>query len=260
MSDAPVLIEIKEKIVQITLNRPNNRNSMDNEMMPAFFEAVEQVKRNQELRCLIIAGKGKSFCAGADFKADNRNTEYRLPNEVFMNMYRPFLALREIEMPIIGALNGHAIGGGFGLALICDMRIANKKSKYGANFARLGIHSGMAVSYMLPRIVGLPKANELMFTGRLLDGEKCLEIGLVNYAEESDKVLDKAWELAREIAACAPVAVKMMKHSICRGLDWTPEKAAEMEAHCQSRTFEMRDAKEGIAALLEKREPNFEGQ
>jgi enoyl-CoA hydratase/carnithine racemase len=168
--------------------------------------------------------------------------------------------IQDVTVPTIAAMNGHAIGGGFGLMLICDIRIANRVSKYGANFARLGLHTGMAVSYMLPRLVGLPMANELLFTGRLISGEQTAEIGLANYAVERDQVLEKAWELAREIASCAPAAVRLIKRSILRGLEWDPRSAAEIEAHCQSRTVEMEDAKEGISALLEKREPVFKGR
>ena len=118
----------------------------------------------------------------------------------------------------------------------------------------------MAVSYMLPRIVGLPLANELLFTGRLITGEIAAEIGLANYALRGDQVLEKAWELAEEIATCAPVAVKMIKHAIHRGIQWDPRNAAEIDALYQSRTFEMEDAKEGIRALLENRKPVFKGR
>ena len=177
-----------------------------------------------------------------------------------MNIYRPFLNILDVKVPTIAAMNGHAIGGGFGLALVCDIRIAENRSKYGANFARLGLHTGMAVSYMLPRIIGLPKANELLFTGRLIDGKTAVDIGLVNYALAENEISEKAWELAREIASCAPVAVRMIKRSIQKGFDWNPSGAAEWEAHCQSRTFEMDDTREGISALLEKREPVFTGK
>lgn len=260
MSDAPVLFEIKDNIAQITLNRPDNRNSMDDETMPAFRQAVGRVKENEDLRCLIITGSGNTFCSGADFKSGLVDNKGRLPHQTLMDAYGPFLEIQELEMPTIAAMNGHAIGGGFGLCLICDIRIANKHSKYGANFARLGLHTGMAVSYMLPRIVGLPRANELLYTGRLISGEEASEIGLANYAMEGDQVIQKAWELAEEIAASAPVAVKMIKHAIHRGLNWDPHAAAEIDALYQSRTFEMEDAKEGIGALLEKREPVFKGR
>ena len=260
MSEAPVLIEVKDKIAQISLNRPNNRNSMDSEVLPAFHEVMQQVIDNKDIRCLIVTGSGNTFCGGADLKGNITAGEEKPPHENFMEIYKPFLTIMNVKIPVIAAMNGHAIGGGFGLALICDIRIANKKSKYGANFVRLGLHSGMAVSYMLPRIIGLPLANELLFTGRLITGEKAAEIGLANYAEDEDNVLDRAWELGREIAACAPVAVRMIKRSVYRGIEWDPYSAAEYEAHCQSRTSEMEDAREGISALLGKREPNFQGR
>lgn len=260
MSEPPVLFKIKDMIAEVKLNRPDNRNSMDKETLPAFLEAISMVKDNKDLRCLIITGTGKSFCAGADFKSSRVEDNNDLPNERLMRTYGPFLKVQEIEIPTIAAMNGHAIGGGFGLALICDIRVANRNSKYGANFARLGLHTGMAVSYMLPRIVGLPIANELLFTGRLINGERAAEIGLVNYAGDGDEVTEKSWELAREIASCAPAAVRMIKRSIHRGLDWEPSRAAEIEALCQSRTMETEDAREGITALLEKRDPVFKGK
>jgi enoyl-CoA hydratase/carnithine racemase len=259
MTDAPVLYEVKEKIATITINRPENRNSMDTETLAAFRESVQKVKADKSVRCVIVTGSGKSFCAGADFK-NRMGGDEPTPNLALQNVYGPFLDIGEIKPPTIAALNGHAIGGGFGLALICDIRVAANEAKYGANFARLGLHTGMAVSYMLPQIVGLPTANELLFTGRLINGKQSKEIGLVNYSVEASEVYAKAWELAKEIAACAPVAVQMIKRSVYRGLEWRPEEAAEFEAHCQSRTSEMDDAREGIAALLEKREPNFQGK
>ncbi|MFH1125408.1 MAG: enoyl-CoA hydratase/isomerase family protein [Pseudomonadota bacterium] len=260
MSDAPIVFEIRGNIAQITLNRPDNRNSMNEETMPAFRDAISQAKKNRDLRCLIITGSGNTFCSGADFKSGLLDAKDRLPHQILMDAYGPFLAVDALEMPTIAAMNGHAIGGGFGLALICDIRIASRRSKYGANFARLGLHSGMAVAYMLPLIVGLPLANELLFTGRLITGEKAAEIGLANYALEPDQVVRKAWELAEEIAACAPVAVKMIKQAIHRGIRWDPRNCAEIDSLYQSRTFEMEDAKEGISALLESRKPVFTGR
>ena len=260
MPDAPVLIEKTDNIAQITLNRPQNRNSMDSEVMPAFLERVKEVTKDRDLRCVIITGTGKSFCSGADFKSARDESPDLLPHERLMNIYEPFLRIGDVKVPTIAAMNGHAIGGGFGLALICDIRVANRDAKYGANFGRLGLHSGMAVSYMLPRLVGLPKANELLFTGRLIDGQTAARMGIANYAVEADDVLKKAWLLAHEIAACAPAAVRMMKRSVYRGISWDPRSAAELEAHSQSRSIETEDAQEGISALLEKREPDFKGR
>ncbi len=259
MSDDAVLLEVKDHIALITLNRPGNRNSMSADLLQAFHGTVLKVQRERAIRCVIITGSGPNFCAGADFKAALGDGD-QLPHENFLAMYKPFLAVSEIEVPVVAALNGHAVGGGFGLALICDLRVANMHSKYGANFSRLGFHSGMAVTHMLPRLIGLPRANELLLTGRLVSGAKAAQLGIMNYAEEPTEVMPRAFKLAREIAACAPAVVRMMKRSIYRDLDWNPRAAAELDAHLQSRTYEMEDAREGVAALLEKREPIFRGR
>jgi enoyl-CoA hydratase/carnithine racemase len=260
MDTQPILYDKQDKIGTITLNRPENRNSMDPETMPAFQKILDRVRQDKKLRCLIITGSGSSFCSGADFKSGVIQRGRPLLNQMLLNLYQPFLDIGKLKIPVIGAINGHAIGGGLGLALMCDIRVADKGAKMGANFARLGLHSGMAISYVLPRLVGLAKANELLFTGAIITGEEAFSMGLVNYAVDKGAVMEKALDLAARIARCAPAAVQMMKHSIYQGLDWNTLKAAEMEAHVQSRTFEMEDAQEGIAALLEKRVPNFQGR
>ncbi len=260
MSEPAVLYEAKDQIAQITLNRPENRNSMTNDVLNGFRVAVTRVKEDLDLRCVIITGSGKSFCAGADYKSQAQRSEgerHMLPNERSFAMYSPFLSVLDIEVPTIAALNGHAIGGGLGLAIVCDIRVANRTSKYGANFVRLGLHPGMATTYILPRLVGLPKAAELILTGRIITGEEAAELGLANHAVDADQVLEKSWEIAREIATAAPIAVRLAKRSLYRGIDWDPRTAAELEAHAQSRTLETEDSREGIRALLEKRPAQF---
>ena len=263
MSEAAVLYEVDDTVAEITLNRPDNRNSMTEDVFRGLHEAVTKVQADQNLRCLIITGRGKSFCAGADFKSGLQrgdDTGYMPANEKSFAMYEPFLALLDIEIPIIAAMQGHAVGGGLGLAVVCDIRIANTESKYGANFTRIGLHPGMATTYILPRLVGLPRATELLLTGRLVSGREAAEYGLANHAVSGDQVLPKAREIAQEIAGAAPLAVRWTKRSIYRGVEWDPRTAAELEAHAQSRTLETEDSKEGIKALLEKRPPIFQGR
>ncbi len=260
MAESAVLYEHDGQIARITLNRPENRNSMTEEVLEGLAEAVERAKREPDLRCVIVTGRGKSFCAGADFRAQlQRDDGGRavLPHERSFAMYRPFLSVLEIEVPTIAAMNGHAVGGGLGLAIVCDMRVANEDAKYGANFTRLGLHPGMATSYILPRLVGLPRATELLLTGRIITGREAADIGLVNYALPGDQVLDKTLELAEEIRSAAPIAVRLTKASLYRNVDWDPVAAARDEAHAQSRTLETEDVREGIQALLEKRTPHF---
>jgi enoyl-CoA hydratase/carnithine racemase len=265
MSEPAVLYEAKDHVATLTLNRPENRNSMTEDVLEGLRAAVARARDDAELRCLIVTGRGKSFCAGADFKSqiqrgDSGAERKLLPNERSFAMYSPFLSLLEVEVPVIGALNGHAIGGGLGLALVCDIRVANRDAKYGANFTKLGLHPGMATTYFLPRFVGIPRAAELLFTGRLVSGAEAAELGLANYAVAEDEVLPRSLEIAREIASCAPIAVRWTKRSLYQNVDWDPVSAARAEAHAQSRTLETEDSKEGVKALLEKRAPVFRGR
>jgi enoyl-CoA hydratase/carnithine racemase len=263
MSETAVLYETRDHVATITLNRPENRNSMTADVLAGFREAVGRVRDDSELRAVVITGRGKSFCAGADFRADaaaEAEDAPRLPQQRALAMYEPFLSVLDIEVPTIAAMNGHAIGGGLGLALVCDLRIANREAKYGANFARLGFHSGMAISYLLPRIVGVPSAADLLFSARVLNGAEAEAIGLVHRAVPAAEVAGEAASRARAIAGCAPLAVRLMKRSLYRGVDWDPRTAAEAEAWAQSATFATEDAREGIAALLQKRDPRFSGR
>lgn len=259
MNDA-VVYERKASIGFLTLNRPAGRNSMTPELLGAFARAASAAKDDAEARCVILTGTGSCFSAGADLKAGLQiGRAAALPSERSFAMYDSFLRVLDIEVPVIGALNGHAVGGGFGLSLLCDIRVARLDARYGANFAKLGLHSGLGISYLLPRLVGVSRASELLLTGRLIDGEEGERIGLFSRAVAEADVLPTAIALAEEIADCAPLAVRSMKASIRSGLAWTVRDAARAEAALQAETLATEDAKEGMAALLEKREPSFRG-
>ena len=157
MTSDAVLYHRADHIGVITLNRPDNRNSMTAELLDAFAQASEQARVDADARCVVITGTGSCFSAGADFKSQIQREEVRRqPHERSYAMYEPFLSVLDIEVPVIGALQGHTVGGGFGLSLVCDIRIGNREAKYGANFARLGLAPGMSISYLLPRLIGCP--------------------------------------------------------------------------------------------------------
>lgn len=277
MDQTPVLYDVAGAIATITLNRPENRNSMTPDVMSAFRAAVARAAADRALRCVVITGRGTSFCAGADFRTATPLAERPEPErsegderargersepdyERLFRTYEPFLEVFDLPMPTIAAMNGHAVGGGFGLALVCDLRVANRDARYGANFARLGFHSGMAISHLLPRIVGVPVAADLLFTGKLVNGAEAAAIGLAHEAVAADDVLAAAMKRAKAVAACAPEAVRLMKRSLYDGAGWDPRSAAYAEAFAQAATFRTEDAQEGIRALLERREPRFTGR
>jgi len=259
MTDPAVRFSATDAVGVLTLNRPDNRNSMTPELLDAFAAATAEA-RAARLRCLVVTGTGACFSAGADFKSNvQRDADQRTPNERSYAMYEPFLSLLDIAAPVIGALNGHTVGGGFGLALVCDLRIGALDARYGANFVKLGLAPGMAISYLLPRLIGVARANELLFTGRLVDGAEAERIGILNRAVPAEAVLDEALALARTIAGNAPIAVRATKRAIQRGLDLQVRDAARLEAYAQAESLNTSDAREGIAALLAKRPPTFTG-
>ncbi len=265
MSDA-VLLSIRDHVATLALNRPDNRNAMTVELLDAFKAKTEELRQNSQIRVLIVTGSGSCFCSGADFNT----TQQLLTRSGFAGqagtkesarlIYGSFLSLLDLDIPVIAAVNGHAIGGGLGLALACDLRIASRTAKLAANFVRLGLHPGMAISYVLPRLVGVPKAAELLFTGRTVTGEEAEKIGLVGQAVEANEVLPAAEKLAAEIAACAPYAVRMTKRSLYNGLGFDPKSQLETEAFAQALCSQMEDAREGVMALMQKRDPVFKGK
>jgi enoyl-CoA hydratase/carnithine racemase len=261
MTSDAVVYRREDAIGIITLNRPDNRNSMTPELLDAFARASEAARTDTDARCVVITGTGRCFSAGADFNSTIQRDGGRplQPHERSYAMYEPFLSVLDIEVPVIGALNGHTVGGGLGLAMVCDVRIGNRASKYGANFCKLGLHPGMSISYLLPRLVGVSKAAELMFTGRLVLGDEAERIGLLSAAVDAEEVLPQAMEMAGEIAANAPIAVRMTKRTLYENVDWQVRAAAFREAYAQAITVDTDDVKEGIAALLEKRDPVFRG-
>jgi len=260
---AAVHYERQGHVGVITLDRPDNRNSMTAELLAAFSEACGAAKADGEARCVVLTGRGNCFSAGADLKAQIQGADDgkpRMPHEKSFAMYTAFLRVLELEVPVIAAMQGHAVGGGFGLSLLCDIRLANEDAKYGANFARLGLHSGLGISYLLPRLVGVSHAAELLFTGRLVSGAEAARIGIASRAMAGDRVLPEAMTLAGEIAEAAPAAVRMMKRTLYQGLGWDVRAAALNEAYAQAATVETADFREGMDALLSKRKPSFEGR
>jgi enoyl-CoA hydratase/carnithine racemase len=264
MSEA-VRYESRNAIGIITLDRPDNRNSMTPELLDAFSAAAARARRDEAARCIVITGTGSCFSAGADFRSILQReagdaAKTLAPHEKSFAMYEPFLGVLDLEVPVIAACNGHTVGGGFGLSLLCDIRIGAREARYGANFARLGLHPGLAISYLLPRIVGVSRAAELLFTGRLVEGDEAERIGILSSSVPAAEVLPRALELAAAIAASAPLAVRMTKKTFYRGLGWDIRGAAFTEAFAQAQSLATADAAEGIDALLAKREPRFTGK
>jgi enoyl-CoA hydratase len=175
------------------------------------------------------------------------------------DFYARYLAVRTLPMPTIAAINGHAIGAGLCVALACDLRIAVTEARMGMTFTKLGIHPGMGATYFLPRLIGTQRACELFFTGRTIDAGEAERLGIVGRAVPRDQFDDAVYGLAREIAAAGPIAVRMVKKAIYRGVEHSLDDMLDFESLQQAATFTTADAREGVTAVMEKRPPRFTG-
>jgi enoyl-CoA hydratase len=231
---------------------------MTAEMGAEVADVVRTLNQDQRARVLILTGAGRAFCAGGS-KGSLQSRAGGATAGTPKDFYKRFLSLRRLEIPTIAALNGPAVGAGFCVALACDLRIAAANARMGLNFVRLGIHPGMAATFTTPRIVGMAKACEVIFTGRLYTGEEAFALGLVNRVVPPDKLIDESLALAHEIASNAPIAIRLAKRALYRGEAELLEAALDVESEHQTYTFTTEDAKEGITAMTEKRAPRFRG-
>jgi enoyl-CoA hydratase/carnithine racemase len=267
VSEATVLLERRDDgVAVLTLNRPAERNAMSAELLDAFAARVDELGRDRAVRAVVLTGAGNAFCAGADFTALGdlgARSGVAGPaggHAALRSFYAAFLGIDRLDVPTIAAVNGAAVGGGLGLALLCDLRIVARTAKIGANFARLGIHSGLGITRRLPELVGEERAAELLFTGALVDGERAAAIGLALEAVDATEVLPRALALASRIATAAPLAVRHIKRTLRACVRRDLEPVLELEAFAQAMLMQTEDAREGIAAVLGKREPHFKGR
>jgi enoyl-CoA hydratase/carnithine racemase len=235
-------------------------------MLEAFRDGVGGLQAHPEVRAVVVTGAGKGFSSGADFTAlgawigqSELSGPLAVHNAIEM-LYEAFLILHRLEVPTIAAINGAAVGGGLGLALLCDIRIIAEDAKIGGNFARLGIHPGMAISQLLPAAVGYEAAAELLFTGRLVRGKEAVEMGLARRAVPRDQVLTEAHALAAEIAMAAPLAVRWIKRTLRNVAGRDLDATLQAESMAQTLLMQSKDAQEGIQASMARRDPQFKGR
>jgi enoyl-CoA hydratase/carnithine racemase len=270
MAQDLVRVEREDGVAVLTFHDPERLNAMTEAMGHAIADAVAELAGDEAVRAVLLTGAGRAFSAGGDLAmiermardgaADPGGPTRASQRDFMRRFYGLYLAVRELPVPSVAAVNGPAIGAGCCVALACDCRIAASDAKLGLNFARLGIHPGMGATWTLPRLVGPARAAELLYTGRILDGEEAARIGLVNRAVPREEVLPEARALAGAMAEAAPLAVRGTKRSLA-GSE-TRDLAAQLdaEAHEQSLCYESEDLQEGLAAARERRAPRFEGR
>ncbi|MDR3592147.1 MAG: short-chain-enoyl-CoA hydratase [Negativicutes bacterium] len=257
---ANLLFEKEGGIGIVTINRPKALNALNADTIKELDKMADQLANDDEVKVVILTGAGdKAFVAGADITEmqpmsamEGRNWG-KLGQAVFNK-------IENLPKPVIAAINGFALGGGNELAMSCDIRIASDKAKFGQPEVSLGIPPGFAGTQRLPRLVGKGRAKELLFTGDMIDAAEAYRIGLANKVVTSEELMDTAKALAKKIMSRAPLAVQICKAAVNEGLDVDLESGVAYEAEVFGLCFATADQKEGMAAFVEKRKPNFSGK
>ena len=254
--------QVGDGVVLLTLDVPERRNAMTAELTAAWAEALPAVAADPRLRVVVVTGAGSSFCAGGDLSwlAGGEELGVDELRARMLPFYRTWLAVRELEVPTIAALNGPAVGAGLALALACDLRYAVPAAKLSAPFTALGIHPGMATTWLLPQVAGLAVAQDLLLTGRTVTGAEAVTLGLVNATFEAEGFLDRVLDVARTVASRAPVATRLTKVALASGGHATFDAAVAWEALAQPVTMATEDAREGVRAQRERRPARFSGR
>lgn len=261
MTDDPILLtENKEQALILTLNRPKVMNCINFDLLKAVGHVLEPLQTQKDVRCVIITGAGeKAFCAGADLKERATLTQEEVAKFIF-TIRNLLTSIQKLPMPVISAINGVALGGGTEIALASDIRIASDNATMGLTETRLAIIPGGGGTQRLPRIIGVAKAKELIFTGRRVGAQEALEIGLVNSVTPPETLMDKALEVADMIAQTGPIALEMAKYAIDAGIETDLATGLAIESNAYRVTIPTEDRTEGLTAFREKRKPVYKGR
>jgi len=249
-------------VVRLMLDNPDQRNAMSSAMTASWVRAIELVKQDPTCRAVLVTGEGRAFCSGGDTSwiASEPDAGVDHLRSRMLPFYRAWLSIRSLEVPTLAALNGAAIGAGLCMALACDVRYAADGAKLGVPFTQLGMHPGMAATHLLPDVVGSAAARDLLLTGRIVEADEALRLGLVSRVVERGALADAAVEAAAGMAAAAPVATRLTKLALLHGGHHDLEAGLQWEAMAQPITLATRDLQEGIRAAKEKRRPDFTGE
>jgi len=260
-----ITLAVENNIGVLTLNRPERLNAMNREMQDEFGEALIDLGKDPDIKALVLTGAGRGFCSGADV-AGMSTSQGELPpfEEVFRGIRKPqgwqTVLLNQFPRPTIAAVNGAATGLGLSLSMACDIRIAGESARFSAIFVRRAIVADNGCTYFLPRIVGMSRALELMFSGDIIGAAEADRIGLVNRVVPDEALMDKAMELAAKLASGPTLTQEMTKQLSYSGLNRTLEDQMLMEAQSGNIAALTEDRLEGVKSFLEKRDPVFKGR
>lgn len=249
--------QVRPAVALIQLNRPKELNALNQQLMREIRDALRTLDEDEAVRVVVITGNERAFAAGADIKQMADKTAIDM---LIADQFNTWDQIRKFRKPLIGAVSGFALGGGCELAMICDMLVASETAQFGQPEIRLGIMPGAGGTQRLARAVGKVNAMEMVLTGQLIPAREAQRLGLVNRVVPVEQYLEEAYRLAASIAAMSPVAARLAKESINRAFETHLDEGLHFERKNFYLTFASEDQKEGMAAFLEKRKPEFKGR
>ena len=271
MADYKYILLEKDKdthIARLTLNRPDRRNALNDVMQDELGDALEDVDADDSVRVLIITGAGNSFCAGGYFAALRGGSEPSAwvsdnPDEIrraFNRTQRFMLALQRLEKPVIAMVNGVAVGAGLDLAAGCDIRIGTPRTRFMCAYIKIGLFPGFGGTWLYPRVLGsLGKAAEMLFTGDFMEADEAKQLGFLNKLVDEEDLENEVMVMAKKIADGPPIAIRLSKLMLYKGLEFDLETAMKMAAAAETITLSSKDHLEGADAFREKRNPEYRG-
>jgi 2-(1,2-epoxy-1,2-dihydrophenyl)acetyl-CoA isomerase len=263
MTDNTEIVQVEQRggVAIIWLSRPEKYNAVNTAMHKGLAAAVKTIRRNSEIRAVVLTGRGKAFCSGQDLgEFKQQPDDFRVDDHVRNTFNQFVLSLRDLPLPVIAAVNGVAAGAGASLALAADMRVMGRTSSLIQAFVRVGLVPDTGSTWFLPHLVGPARALELAWTGRPVGADEALTLGLANAVVDDHSVVEEAVALADQLANMPTRAIAMTKRAVYRSLNVSLEDALEHEAQLQQAAADTHDHHEGVTAFLEKREPVFTGR
>ncbi|MGB9803167.1 enoyl-CoA hydratase/isomerase family protein [Desulfofundulus sp.] len=270
-----LIYEKSNHIATITLNNPDRLNAFTVNMIKSWVEALRDAQNDDEVRVIVVTGAGRAFCAGGDIKAMEKGegffpaddfpphgklNSYHRKRSLWELIHRVPLTMEDVDKPVIAAINGDAIGAGCDMALMCDIRIAAEEARLSEGYVKLGLVPGDGGAYLLPRLVGLSKALELLWTGEMISAHEALRIGLVNKVVPGEKLMDETYNFASKLASGPPLAIRLIKRAVYQGLKTDFRTSLDLISSHMAIISGTEDHREGVRALIERRKPIFKGK